>query len=74
MRIIVDKMPKEKKECPYCVEKTTKELEIPGGWHDAKCLCCGWQDAEHSCYGPEECPYFVAFSRIKADEEVLYTG
>ena len=64
MRIVIDKMPKEKKECPYCVEKTTKELEIPGGWHDA----------EHSCYGPEECPYFVAFSRIKADEEVLYTG
>ena len=58
MRILVDEMPKEPKDCPYCKDESTMDFDK---------YTCTYRK-EHQCYCTDGdmgyCPYFVTFKII----------
>ena len=63
MKILVDKMPEEKYDCPYCRDKKN-DMYFGSNYIGEKNYdfgICTWQDSDHCCLLDEisSCPYFA---------------
>lgn len=57
MKIIVDKMPRTKTDCPYCKDESTMDYDK---------YTCKWLNSNYECLCVEECPYFT---ELKGENE-----
>jgi len=60
MRIVVDEMPKEPYECPWCLDKSCMDYDE---------YVCTFRNSEHQCWDTSECPYFVDF-KSRFEQEI----
>lgn len=63
MRIIVDEMPKDPWECPYCKDNSD---------HDNDEYICTYRNSGRDCWETHECPYFTSFKNMFEDEMSNY--
>lgn len=50
MKILVDKIPKEPNECPYCKDESNMDFDR---------YICKWNGSDRKCYDTSDCPFFV---------------
>lgn len=61
MRIIVDEMPKQTRQCPYSKSKYERFCEDKSNM-DYEGYICTWQNCDLKCFDTKECPFFKSIN------------
>ncbi len=63
MRIVVEQMPEENYQCPYCKDESCM---------DYKKYTCQYNGSGINCWNVSECPFFISFKDMFENEIVDY--